>query len=431
MSLEKYINDKFDGNIYDFLEDECQDYWHRQRVKDILDNREYLAGNHKIKQRINEVYNGKVFETRKIALQYAKTLLSFETAFLLKNPVTLVSNDLDALELYKKVYREGKYHQLDYEILSRMVKYGEIYCYLYIDDNKRIKSMLINGEDSYPIYDHTCDMIAFIEHYVYDGIAYYTLFTDDKVLKFSDEGGSLHLVSEHNNLSGLPIPYVLPSEMDNLKGNASFREYIDILDALEDLISKYTDSFYKFLNPIPLFKGTKLNTKDGGIDENAVGFALQLAEDADFSFINSKMDFNSFKTMWNTLKQSLLDISQTPGVSMNSQEISNISTVSIQMLYSMAEIKGAMNSLYLKQGFEKRWGKMKKLLNVMGYNVSEDAYIDCQFNMNIPQNEKEIIENIVNATGAKVMSIERAVEVNPYTIDVNAELERLKGDSIE
>ena len=65
--------------------------------------------------------------------------------------------------------------------------------------------------------------------------------------------------------------------------------------------------------------------------------------------------------MWNTLKQSLLDISQTPGVSMNSQEISNLSETSIKMLYGMAEIKGAENSLYLKQGFEKRWGKMKKL----------------------------------------------------------------------
>jgi hypothetical protein len=89
--------------------------------------------------------------------------------------------------------------------------------YLYIDDNKRIKSMLINGEDSYPIYDRNCEMIAFIEHYIFDGIAYYTLFTDDKVIKFNDEGGSLHLVGEYNNISGLPIAYVLPSEMDNLK----------------------------------------------------------------------------------------------------------------------------------------------------------------------------------------------------------------------
>lgn len=426
MSLQKYINEKYKGDIYTFLEEECTDFWHRQRIMDILDNREYLAGNHKIKQRVNEVYNGKVFETRKIALQYAKTLLSFETAFLLKNPVTLISNDLDALELYKKVYREGKFHQLDYEILSRMVKYGEVYEYVYIDDNKRIKSMLINGEDSFPIYNHTGAMIGFIEFYIYDGIAYYNLFTDDKVIKFNDNGGSIHLTGEYNNISGLPIAYVLPSELDNLKGHASFREYIDILDNMEDLISKYMDSFFKLgLSPIPIFKGTKLNSKDGGIDENAVGYALQLAEDADFSFAGAKMDHNSFKILWNTLKQSLLDISQTPGVSMNSQEISNLSETSIKMLYSMAEIKGAMNSLYLKQGFEKRWGKMKKLLNTLGYNVSEDAYIDCQFNMNIPQNAKEIIDNIVNATGAKVMSIDRAVEVNPYTIDVNAELEKL------
>jgi hypothetical protein len=43
MSLDRYINDKFDGNIYDFLQDECEDFWHRQRVKDILDNKEYLS----------------------------------------------------------------------------------------------------------------------------------------------------------------------------------------------------------------------------------------------------------------------------------------------------------------------------------------------------------------------------------------------------
>lgn len=208
-------------------------------------------------------------------------------------------------------------------------------------------------------------------------------------------------------------------------------EYIDILDSLEDLISKYTDSFYKFLNPIPIFKGTKLSAKDGGIDPNVVGYALQLAEDANFEFVNSKMDFNSFKTMWNTLKQSLLDIAQVPAVSMGQMEISNISETSIRMLYSMAEIKGAMNSQYLKQGFEKRWGKMKKMLNYLNYNVNEDAYIDCQFNMNIPQNEKEIIENIVNATGAGVMSIERGIEVNPYTLDVNAELNRLNNVNLD
>ena len=428
--IQEYINHYHDGNIR-WFEEEVGDSWQIQRINRALDARDYLAGKHQIKLRQDEVYNGKRFETRKIVLNYAKSLLSFETAFLLKNPVTLISNDLDALELYKQIYREGKYHQIDYKILSNMVKYGETYEYLYIDDNKRIKSMIFNAEDSYPIYDHTGEMVAFIHHYIFDGIAYYTIYTNDKVEEWNDQGGQLHLIGEYKNLSGLPIAYILPSELDELSGNPSLNEYIDILDAMEDLLSKYMDSFYKYLNPIPTFKGTKLQQKDGGIDENAVGYALQLAEDADFSFVNAKMDHQSFKTLWQTLKQALLDVSMTPGVSMNSQEISNVSTVSIQMLYGMAEIKGAMNSLYLKQGFEKRWGKIKGLLRLTGHEVAEDAYIDGQFNYNIPMNSKEIIDNIVNAKDAGIISIDRAVEVNPYVNDVAIELERLQGVKTE
>lgn len=429
--LQEYVLNKYDGDMY-WFQDEVKDYWHIDRIRDVLDNREYLAGKHKIKRRQDEVYNGKVFETRKIALDYAKTLLQFETAFLLKNPVTLISNDLNALEIYKKVYREGKYNQVDYKILSNMVKYGETYEYIYIDENKRIKSMVFNAEDFYPVYDNTGTMIAGIHYYIFDGISYYTIYTDTMVYEYNDNGGDLHCVGQYNNISGLPISYIRPSELDELRGNASLSEYIDILDAMEDLISKYMDSFYKYLNPIPLFKGTKLSTKDGEIDANAVGYALQLSEDADFSFVNSKMDYQSFKELYSTLKQSLLDISMTPSIALNSQDVSNLSETSIRMMYSLAEINGAMNIMYLKQGFEQRWGKMKKLLNVLGYEVKEDAYIDCNFNMNIPQNQKEVIENLSKATGGQaIMSVERAIEVNPYTIDVNAELDKMGKGNVE
>lgn len=431
--LQEYINNKYDG-AYDWFVEEVALFWHTNRVLSALDNREYLAGKHKIKKRIDEIHNGKVFKTKKMCLQYAKTLLEFETAFLLKNPVTLISNDLKALEQYKMVYREGKYNRLDYKILSNMVKFGECYEYLFIDDNRRIKSFLFNAEDSYPIYDHTSDMIGFIHHYIYDNVSYYTIYSEDRVEEYSDAGGSLHLVNEYRNLSGLPIPYILSSEEDELVGQASFREYIDILDSLEELISKNFDAFYKFLSPIQILKGQKLNQKDGGIDENVVGFALQMTEESDFSYVTAKMDYNTFKEMYKTLKQSLLDISMTPGISMNSQEISNVSETSIKMLYSMAEIKGTMNSMYLKDGFEKRWGKMKRLLRQLGNEIEESAYVDANFNFNIPQNNSEIVENIVSLTGGKqVMSLDRAIEVNPYTLDVNAEIERLSGtvESVE
>lgn len=431
MKLEQYITEKYD-NKYDWFVEEVKSNWHYNRIMGALDNKEYLSGKHSINKRADEVYNGKRFQTKKMCLSYANTLLAFETAFLLKRPVTLISNDLDALEQYKTVYREGKYDRLDYKILNSMVKYGECYEYLWIDDNKRIKSILFNAEDSYPIYDHQGDMIGFIHHYIYDNIAYYTIYSEDRVQEYSDRGGSLHCTGDYRNISGLPIPYILSSEEDELVGQASFKEYIDILDSLEELISKNFDAYYKFLSPIPIFKGTKLSTKDGGLDENAVGFALQISEDADFGYATAKMDSASFKELYKILKQSLLDISMTPGVSMNSQEISNVSETSIKMLYSMAEIKGAMNSLYLKDGLEERWAKIKALLRALGHEVEEDAYIDCNFNYNIPQNSGEIVKNIKELIGDKqVMSLDRAVEVNPYTIDVARELELLQGQEVD
>lgn len=426
MSLSDYISKKYDNDNHWFL-DEVKDQWHMQRIFKVLDNKEYLAGKHKIKNRVDEVYNGKVFETRKIILNYAKTLLAFETAFLLKNPVTLISNDIDVLGEYKKVYREGKYHQIDFDILSQMVRYGEVYEYIYIDKNKRIKSILIRGEDAFPLYDHTGQLIGLIQHYIFDGISYYTIYGEDSVLEYNDTMGGLHLTGSYSNLGGLPIPYVLPSELDELRGNASLNDYIDILDAMEDLISKYTDSFYKLgLNPLPVFKGTKLSTKDGGMDKRAVGFALELAEDADFDFVGAKMDYLSFKELFTTLKQSLLDISMTPAIATNSQEVSNVSETSVRMLYSLAQIKSAMNERFMRLGLEKRWGKIKGLLRVLDKDIAEDAYIDCQFNYNIPQNEGEIIDNLTKAVGKQpIMSIERAVEVNPYTVDVNGEISRI------
>lgn len=427
--LNNYILEKYDG-AYDWFVDEVANNWHYNRVMNALENKEYLAGRHKIQKRVDEVHNGKIFKTKKMCLQYAKTLLEFETAFLLKKPTTLISNDLDALEKYKKVYREGKYNRLDYKILQSMVKYGEVYEYLYIDANKRIKSILFDAEDSYPIYDHTGDMIGFIQHYIFDGVAYYTIYSNTTVQEWTDKGGNLYQQGEYKNASGLPIAYILSDEIDELRGKASFREYIDILDGIEELVSKNFDAFYKFLSPTPIFKGLKLSQKDGGIDENAVGYALQMTEDSDFEYKTAKMDYQTFKEQYKVLKQSLLDISMTPGVSMNSQEISNVSETSIKMLYSMAEIKGAKNSVYLEDGFENRWGKMKGLLRRLGHEVSEDAYIGCQFNYNIPQNESEIVQNLVSLTGGQqIMSLDRAVEVNPYTVDVNAELNLVSGAS--
>lgn len=430
MTLQEYINQNYDGSSTWFV-DECIRTWHTDRISNILNIKEYLNGKHAILARPDETYNGRTFKTRKIILQYAKTLLNFETAFLLKNPVTLTSEDKLTLESFKDIYNKGRYTPLDFKLLDKMVKYGEVYEYLYIDSDKNILSKIILPEDSYPVFSADGALIAFIEHYTIDGVSYYTVYENDAVKTYTDAGGTLGQTGEFINISGLPIQYKTLDEEDDCKGRSSIEDYISILDNMEDLLSKYGDSFYKFLNPIPVLKGQKLKigkAGEGAIDPATVGHVLQIEDGSEFKLEQNKMDYQSLKELWNILKQSLLDVSMTPGVSMNSQEISNLSEVSIKMLFYMATVKGSLNSQYLMDGFIQRWDKIKKLLEYKNVNVIGN--IDCTFEMSIPQNEKEIIDNLKTLKDMNSISLETLLSRSPYIYDVQTELTRLKSEEL-
>lgn len=429
MTLKEYIKKYYDGSN-NWFQDEVTKQWHVERVQNILDLKEYLSGKHAILNRPNEQYNGKPYRTRKIVLQLAKTLLNFETSFLLKNPVTLTSEDKATLEAFKEVYTKARYNSIDLKILDKIVKYGETYEYVFIDENGNITSRIIPAEDSYPVFDETGKMIAFIEFYIVDGISYYIVYTENEVIKYTDDGGELHIIGKYKNVSGLPIQYKTINELDSCRGRSSLEDYISIIDSLEDLLSKYHDGLYKYIAGIPVLKGTGLTTKDdkGRIDPNAVGFMLQIDDTAEFQIVQNKMDSASFKALYEILMAQLLNISQTPAIAMNAVEISNLSETSIRMMYSLASVKARLNEDSLLDGFIQRWDKIKKLLALKGIQVSGD--ISCTFEYDIPLNATETINNITQLKQNGLISLETALSRTPYIYDVATEMQKIKSDTI-
>lgn len=426
--LQEYINEKYDGNAY-WFEDEVQDTWHIDRIMNALNIMEYIDGKHEILKREDVTWKGKIFKTRKIVLQYVKPILTFQNSFLLKNPVTLTSDDKETLEVYKEIYKVGKYNNIDAKILDSLLKYGEVYEYVYLDEDRKIKSHIIKSCDSYPVYNSKGDYIAFIEHYISDGISYYTIYTNEKVEEWNNKGGELHKTDEFTNLTGLPIRYLLPSETDELKPRSDLQDWIGIIDNMEDLISKYMDSFYKFLNPLPVFTGTKLSTGkngEGAIDPNLVGQALQLDFGSKFEFAVAEMDYQSFKEVYKTLHQCLLNISMTPAISMNSMEISNLSETSMKILFYMAIAKANMTAKHLYEGFDERWKKMKQLLKLIDKDYQ--GYISCTFKFDIPANDSEIIDNLKKLYEMGTISLETLLSQSPYIYDVTTEMQRLNKD---
>ena len=431
MTLQEYIQANYDGSP-SWFRDECMKTWHVNRVHDILDTKEYLAGKHRILTRNNENWNGKAYETRKIILQLPKTLCNFETSFLLKNPVTLVCEEQDTLKALKDVYKRARYDNIDFKLLDKMVKYGEIYEYVYVDDKEKITSRIIPGEDSYPVFDDRGKMICFVEYYVIEGVSYYTVYEESKVKTYTDDGGDLRQIGEYDNLSGLPIQYKTMNEMDSERGRSDIDDYVGIVDSLEDLISKYTDALHKYISGIPVLTGEKLKIGkqgEGQVDPNAVGFVLQIEQGSEFGIVQNKMDSNSFKALYDKLLNNLLLAAQCPSIALNQQELSNISETSIKMTYSLATIKAKQNSECLLDGFEQRWDKIMKLLELQGVKVEGD--VDCTFEFDIPENSAQIIEDIDNLREHGLISKETALSRIPYVYDVQSEMEKIKAEEKE
>ncbi|SDC80835.1 Phage portal protein, SPP1 Gp6-like [Terribacillus halophilus] len=421
--LHEYIAGKYESSKTWFVE-EVGSIQNQQRLLDINEKKDYLDGQHKIIYKPSYKYNGKDFEPRKIVLQYAKTLLNFQKAFLLQKPITFTGNE-HVVKKYQSINKKGKYNRFDQKVLDKILKYGECAEYVYME-NKVIKSKLIPADQGFPVYDENNDLIAFIEAFIYDAISYYIVYEKDFVTKYDNNGGDIRLVERRANLSGLPIVYSTDNELDDTKGRSELDDWLSILDSMEDLISKYADSFYKFMNPIPVVIGQQL--KGEAMPSHIVGGGLQLDDGSEFKMESNGLDYKSFESLYKTLLQSLLDTSQTPAVSMNKTDISNLSEVSIKLLFQLAEIKAGINEQYMREGFEQRFDKIRTLLELQGEPISDEEYesLDIVFQFATPQNDKEIIENIAQLRELGGMSLESLLEKSPYTSDVRFEMERLQ-----
>ncbi len=422
-------NNLIDEFIMDFgygqhwFEEYCGDINQQIRIHKILDTKEYLAGQHAINGRADEMFNGKRFVPRKIVLQYAKRLIEFSTAYLVGNKIT-ITGDEEVVNQIKQIYKNG-YEKMDFDVVHNVNKFGNAYEYNYIKNGK-ITSKLFDSADSFLVFNVDGDYIAFIEHYTVSNISFYNVYYPERVEKYSNAGGQLYLKGTYSNLSGLPIIYKNDNPIDFNYGRSDLEDYKNILDSMEDLMSKSVDAFYKYITGIPVLQGQQLKG-DGGLPTEVVGGGLILDSDANFKFENNEFNHDAFETLYKHLMTSLLDISNTPGVVMGKVDISNLSETSIKLLFSLSNLKAMMSEKYIKFSMMQRLDQIRKLLELQGIVFSDEQFntIDIVFQYAMPQSESEIINNLSKLHDMGAISIESILGQSPYTTDVGGELERL------
>lgn len=271
--LSYYIEKQYGNNPRWFQEEVIQGN-HAKRINDVINNRDYLAGRHKVLLRQDSQYKGKTLIVRKTILNYAKTVIRFHNTYLLGKPVQLSCKDENTANTFADIYRLGHYDTVDYQIIDRVNKFGDAYEAIYVD-NGVIRSKVLDNACSYPVYDDIGEYISFIEHWTdaYTAITYWDVYYPNYVEHWNNEDGVEHLVSTERSV-GLPIHYHNFNDEDYNFGLSMLVDIKPIMDDLEDIMSKLGDAIYvNTLNPMPVATGQRI---ESSIPADATGYVLNL-----------------------------------------------------------------------------------------------------------------------------------------------------------
>lgn len=422
--LSYYIEKQY-GNNPRWFEEEVNQGNHSQRISEVINNRDYLSGRHKVLLRQDSQYKGKQLIVNKTIINYAKTVIKFHNTYLLGKPVQLSCSDENTLKTFSDIYRLGQYSTVDYEIIDRVNKFGDAYEAVYVD-NGVIKSKVLDNACSYPVYDDIGEYISFIEYWTdaYTNISFWNVYYPTYVEHWDNEGGELRLVSTDKSV-GLPIHYHNFNDEDYNFGVALLNDIRPIMDALEDTMAKMSDSIYvNVLNPMPVAIGQRI---ESSIPSDAVGFVMNL-DVGDFKYANCSLDYNSIKLYLDNMKQFLNDVACMPSVLGSSTNIANISEVSMQILLMMANVYADENKKWLNIGFQERFDMFKKILDMQGIKVDGD--VEVIYNVSMPVASTEMIANLKALQEMGAISKETIMEKTEYVSDVDAEKKRLEVENV-
>lgn len=420
--LSYYIEKQYGNNPRWFQEEVIQGN-HAKRINDVINNRDYLAGKHKVLLRQDSQYKGKTLIVRKTILNYAKTVIRFHNTYLLGKPVQLSCKDENTANTFADIYRLGHYDTVDYQIIDRVNKFGDAYEAIYVD-NGVIKSKVLDNACSYPVYDDIGKYISFIEHWTdaYTAITYWDVYYPNYVEHWNNEDGVEHLVSMERSV-GLPIHYHNFNDEDYNFGLSMLVDIKPIMDDLEDIMSKLGDAIYvNTLNPMPVATGQRI---ESSIPADATGYVLNL-DVGDFKYANCNIDYNTIKLYLDNMKQFLNDVSNIPSVLGSNTNIANISEVSMQILLMMANLNADETKKWLNLGFKERFKRFQKILSMQG--ISAESDVDVIYNVSMPVASTEMIANLKALQEMGAISRETIMEKSEIITDVDVEKKRLEGE---
>lgn len=388
--------------------------------------RQYLCGQHRVLNRKDFTFKNEILKTSKILLQTVKSIIDTRTSYIAGNSMTL-TGDAEAVKLFNAIYDKASYPLTDYKIVYDLIVYGNAFEYVYKDAKGMIQSKVFDPLDSYPVYDDRGQYVAFVEfwHDVVTGNEYYNLYEPNTVTEYSTtDTGRLMLTGQHRNLTGLPVHYTdgQPGPY-SAYGTGIVSDLIPVMDELETLLSKTSDAVTTLsLNPLGVASGQKIDSK---IDRDTIGVVLNLEDGGSFEYAAATIDHNTVQLLISQLINQMYCIAEVPAIIFNSGNVSNVSEVSLKLLFSQLDNASKRLAAYLKQGIYQRWEAMRKLCPEKLTDEQFDS-LDVSFSFNMPVDNSAILADLLAQHDAGALSKKSLIELSPYSANAEAEIAEIE-----
>lgn len=378
----------------------------------------------------------KTVSSEQLKIQYQKKVVNTPVSFLFGDAPIIRPSEPDnknGIEILKVFKSNRLYNKLqDFAEAAMSTTIGVFIFSMGGESGKEIKARFYNSDNGSftPQYDVYGDLVAFYWQFVLPGKEekQVWIFTATEIHKYSDEK---YITSDAHPFGVIPAVFV-----DQAK--PEWWEVKEMIDRLEMLVSKLAGSNNYFSFPILKLKGGTVKNADGKEESTVdasedgksllLGYAIQEGHviQADAEFLKRDTGIDSIKLEKELLQEFIHSISQTPNMSFDN--VKGIGSIGERAMLLM--LQDAINKAKRKRGsYETAIGRILSVIK-NGLNIKDDELtFDIEFKLSIPEDIKEQIDTLLNATGGKAsMAQETAVQHNPMVKDPAAELDKINAE---
>lgn len=286
----------------------------------------------------------------------------------------------------------------------------------------------MNGDELFPRFDETGDMIAIsVQYSRTEGqktTQYFDTYTSDTHILFSDEGGWHEVNREAISLQKIPAIY-------SFRTDPIWEDESENIYEMEWALSRNGNYIRKNSKPIFL-ELTDGDIATGGEGQNDERLVIRLPKGSDGKYVTWDQAIESLKFHVQTIRSNFFTTLQLPDNSFEVMKTTPVSGEARKMMFIDAQLKVVDESGDLLEFFDREVNVIKAFAAVMfptlkdAINTLDVETIITPYNIG---DETEDIANISTATGGKaILSQKEGVKRLGFVKDVDAELKQIQSE---